>query len=51
MLFDLQQSLEKLFDKLTNFIDRNANNASFWCVFVFVVLVITAWGVQYLNRR
>ncbi len=51
ILFNLGESLSRLGDKITAFLDKNGSNPIFWSITVLVLFIFAYWAIQYLNKK
>lgn len=47
---DAQIMLEKAFDNLKHFVDKNFDNPIFWILMVVALLALVCYGIQALNN-
>ena len=51
ILFDIENFLNNLNDKISSFLERNSTNPIFWSLLAFAIFGIGCWGIQYFNKR
>ena len=51
ILFDIEETLERLDNKISAILDNNSMNPIFWALLAGVILAFGYWGISYFNKR
>ncbi len=51
ILFDIEETLKQLDDKISAILDNNSMNPIFWVLLAGVILFLGYWGISYFNKR